>query len=111
MENDSGSKITSQMRKGILEYLILSIILKGEAYASDILETLKKNKLLVVEGTLYPLLSRLKNEKLISYYWVESESGPPRKYYKLTEQGREMQKMMGIVWKDLEQAVQKIINL
>ena len=73
-QKDDALKITTQMRKGILEYAILSVIDRGEAYASDILERLKKGKLLVVEGTLYPLLTRLKDDGLISYYWVESES-------------------------------------
>jgi PadR family transcriptional regulator PadR len=108
MTPDDSSKITAQMRKGILESLILSIIKKGEAYASDILEQLKKNNLIVVEGTLYPLLSRLKNEKLIGYYWVESQSGPPRKYYRLTEKGQEMQKIMAHVWGELSTAVGNI---
>ena len=98
------------MRKGILEYLILSIISQGEAYSSDILETLKKNKILVVEGTLYPLLSRLKKEGLISYYWIESKSGPPRKYYKLTTHGQELLTIMSSVWGDIESAVKNIVK-
>jgi PadR family transcriptional regulator PadR len=110
MSLDSLSKISAQMRKGILEFLILSIISKGEAYASDILETLKKNKLIVVEGTLYPLLSRLKKEGLISYYWLESTSGPPRKYYKLTSQGQEILNVMKSVWAELDNAVTQIIK-
>ncbi len=110
MSLDSFSKISAQMRKGILEYLILSIISRGEAYSSDILETLKKNKILVVEGTLYPLLSRLKKEGLISYYWIESKSGPPRKYYKLTTQGQEMLNIMSTVWGDINSAVKNIIK-
>ena len=77
----------AQMKKGILEYCILAVISKGEAYASDILEEMKKSKLIVVEGTLYPLLTRLKNDGLLSYNWVESKSGPPRKYYQLTKEG------------------------
>ncbi len=75
----------AQMRKGVLEYCILSILKDGEAYTSDILESLKDAKLLVVEGTIYPLLTRLKNSGLLSYRWEESTSGPPRKYYDLTE--------------------------
>lgn len=101
-------KITTQMRKGILEYMILSIISKGEAYASDILEILKKNKLLVVEWTLYPLLTRLKDDWLISYYWVESASWPPRKYFRLTENGQEAHILMKHVWDELFDAVQNI---
>lgn len=86
------------MRKGILEYTILMIIQRGEAYASDILSTLKENHLIVVEGTLYPLLTRFKDDGLISYYWVESQSGPPRKYYRLTEAGREILTLMDSTW-------------
>ena len=77
----------SQMRKGILEYCILSILKNGEAYPSDIIEKLKKAKMIVVEGTLYPLLTRLKNAGLLQYRWEESSAGPPRKYYSITEKG------------------------
>jgi PadR family transcriptional regulator PadR len=102
------SKVATQMRKGVLEYAILSIIAKGEAYASDILETLKNNKLIVVEGTLYPLLSRLKTDELISYYWIESRTGPPRKYYKLTPSGQEILRVMDLTWKELSTAIHQI---
>lgn len=98
----------AQMKKGILEYCILSIISRGEAYASDILEEMKSNKLLVVEGTLYPLLSRLKNDGLLSYNWVESKSGPPRKYYQLTAQGASFMTELGITWQDLILAVNQL---
>lgn len=111
MNRSDITKITSQMRKGILEFLILSIIAKGDVYASDILTILKKNELIVVEGTLYPLLSRLKNEGLIAYQWVESQSGPPRKYYKLTSLGKEARKNMESVWKELTSAVNNVTNL
>src|SRR6478735_8861474 len=77
-----------QMRKGILEFCILEIIARGEVYASDMLEELTAAKMIVVEGTLYPLLTRLKNAGLLDYAWVESSAGPPRKYYKLTESGQ-----------------------
>jgi PadR family transcriptional regulator PadR len=107
-QSEDTLKITTQMRKGILEYMILSIIGKWEAYASDILEKLKDNKLLVVEWTLYPLLSRLKDDGLISYYWVESSSGPPRKYFRLTDYGRETHVLMKHVWDELSNAVQNI---
>lgn len=82
-------KTSAQMKKGILEYIILSIISKGEVYASDILETLKNNDLIVVEGTLYPLLSRLRSDELLHYARVESVQWPPRKYYTLTEKWKE----------------------
>lgn len=77
-------KISTQMKKWVLEYIILAIIAKGEVYASDILSTLKESKLLIVEGTLYPLLSRLKDDRMVTYSRVESLQWPPRKYYTLT---------------------------
>jgi PadR family transcriptional regulator PadR len=96
----------TQMRKGILEYCILSIISKGEIYASDIISELKKAELLVVEGTLYPLLTRLKNNGLLSYSWKESTSGPPRKYYQITIEGTEVLEKLDITWKELVYAVE-----
>jgi len=98
----------AQMRKGILEYCILSILSKGEAYPSEILESLENAKLLVVEGTLYPLLTRLKNMELLSYRWEESTSGPPRKYYQITSQGQEFLNELDKTWNELQQAVQKL---
>lgn len=100
----------TQMRKGILEYCILSIIAKGEIYASDIISELKKAELLVVEGTLYPLLTRLKNNGLLSYSWQESNSGPPRKYYKVTEEGLEVLLKLDVTWKELLYAVEISIS-
>jgi PadR family transcriptional regulator PadR len=94
-----------QMRKGILEFCVLSIISRGEVYASDILENLKEARLLVVEGTLYPLLARLKNSGLVSYEWKESTSGPPRKYYRLTPKGEEFLATLKATWEELEYAV------
>ena len=102
------NNIKSQMRKGLLEYCILSIISRDEAYASDILETLKQANLLVVEGTLYPLLTRMKNEELLTYRWQESTSGPPRKYYALTEQGQELLTQLHDEWKSIQKAVAAI---
>ena len=96
----------AQMRKGVLEYCILSILQTGEAYPSEILEKLKEGKLIVVEGTLYPLLTRLKNIGLLSYRWEESKSGPPRKYYQLTQIGKEFIKELEITWNELVKAVQ-----
>lgn len=95
----------TQMRKGILEYCILSIISRGEIYASDIMEELRNARLLVVEGTLYPLLTRLKNNGLLVYNWVESASGPPRKYYKLSEDGQKVLDQLDITWQELVYAV------
>lgn len=93
------------MRKGILEYCILSIISRGEIYASDIIGELKKARLLVVEGTLYPLLTRLKNNGLLSYQWIESTSGPPRKYYVLSPAGKEVLSHLDKTWEELAYAV------
>ncbi|MFV0531730.1 MAG: PadR family transcriptional regulator [Flavobacteriales bacterium] len=98
----------AQMRKGILEYCILSVIQKGDAYASDIIEALKHNKMLVVEGTLYPLLTRLKNANLLTYRWEESNSGPPRKYYALTKKGEDFKEELATTWKELYSAVNSI---
>lgn len=93
------------MRKGILEYCVLLIISRGEIYASDIITELKQARLLVVEGTLYPLLTRLKNNGLLSYNWVESTSGPPRKYYVLTEDGKTILKQLDYTWQELAYAI------
>lgn len=95
----------SQMRKGVLEFCILSIISQGEIYPSDIISKMKDARLIVVEGTLYPLLTRLKNSGLLSYSWVESNSGPPRKYYKLTPLGEEFLKELKKTWDELVLAV------
>lgn len=95
----------AQMRKGVLEYCILSILKNGDAYTSEILSYLKDAKLLVVEGTVYPLLTRLKNAGLLSYRWEESTSGPPRKYYGLTETGKLFLKELNTTWSDLVEAV------
>ena len=95
----------AQMRKGLLEFCILSILSDGEAYPSDIIEKLKEAKLIVVEGTLYPLLTRLKNFGLLNYRWEESKSGPPRKYYRLTELGTKFLSELDITWQELQKAV------
>ncbi len=95
----------TQMRKGIIEYCVLLIISRGEIYASDIIAELKNARLLVVEGTLYPLLTRLKNNGLLSYNWVESTSGPPRKYYSLTSEGQAILKQLDHTWGELAYAV------
>jgi len=100
----------AQMKKGILELCILSIISRGEAYASDILNDLKKANLIVVEGTLYPLLTRLKNEDLLTYNWFESNSGPPRKYYQLTKNGVLFLNEINQSWTDLVNSVNTITN-
>lgn len=102
------SNIKSQMRKGLLEYCILSIINRDEAYASDIMETLKEAQLVVVEGTVYPLLTRMKNEGLLSYRWQESTEGPPRKYYALTDEGRNLLSQLNEEWQSICQAINLI---
>lgn len=100
----------AQMRKGVLELCILSIIAQREAYPSDILDKLKASNLLVVEGTLYPLLTRLKDSGYLEYRWVESEKGPPRKYYQLTELGKAALNDMQAAWNDLVASVANITN-
>ena len=100
----------AQMRKGILEYCILGILESSDAYASDIIETLKKAKLIVVEGTLYPLLTRLKNAGLLEYRWEESSSGPPRKYYSHSKSGKAFLKELELTWEELQTAVKIITN-
>ncbi len=102
--------IKSQMRKGILEFCILSIIDKQEAYTSDILEALKKANLLVVEGTLYPLLSRLKNNGILTYRWEESSSGPPRKYFALTGEGKRLLAQLKEEWNAIRDSIQLVID-
>lgn len=97
-----------QMRKGILEYCILKIISRGEVYASDMLGELTSAKIMVVEGTLYPLLTRLRKSELVGYKWVESNSGPPRKYYTLTEKGEEFLSKLDETWKELVLSTKKI---
>ncbi len=93
------------MRKGVLELCILSIISEGEAYPSDIIQKLKEQELIVVEGTMYPLLTRLKNAGLLGYNWQESTSGPPRKYYHLTEEGTSFLKDLLATWNKLVNVV------
>ncbi|WP_440881621.1 PadR family transcriptional regulator [Tenacibaculum sp. C7A-26P2] len=100
----------AQMRKGVLEYCILSILKNGDAYTSEILSTLKNAQMIVVEGTIYPLLTRLKNAGLLSYRWEESTSGPPRKYYVLTENGLLFLRELDKTWNNLENAVSQITS-
>jgi len=101
----------AQMRKGILEYCILSILDQGDAYASDIINKMKEARMIVVEGTLYPLLTRQKNAGLLSYRWEESTQGPPRKYYALTEEGRKFLKELDASWSELVDAIESIRNV
>jgi PadR family transcriptional regulator PadR len=98
----------SQMRKGVLEFCILSIIQQGEVYPSDIVEKMKLANLHILEGTLYPLLTRLKNAGLLNYRWVESISGPPRKYFVMTEEGKAAYGVLLQTWKEMAKAVDKL---
>lgn len=96
------------MRKGILEYCILSVLSRSSCYASDIIKELKEARVIVVEGTLYPLLTRQKNAGLLSYRWEESPQGPPRKYYELTDTGKQYLSELDRSWKDLVESVDLI---
>lgn len=99
-----------QMRKGILEFCILHIISRGEVYASNMLDELTSAKMIVVEGTLYPLLTRLKNAGLLEYKWVESKEGPPRKYYRLTSDGTLFLDGLTATWDDLVRSTEAVRN-
>jgi PadR family transcriptional regulator, regulatory protein PadR len=98
----------SQMRKGVLEFCILSVIKQGEVYPSDIIEKMKAANLNIFEGTLYPLLTRLKNAEFLTYRWIESNSGPPRKYFSLTEKGNLFYKELEATWNELANAVKAL---
>ena len=106
----SSDNVRAQMRKGVLEYCILCILSRKEAYASSILEELKAVGMLVVEGTLYPLLIRQKNQGLLSYRWEESPQGPPRKYYVITEKGRAQLADMDAAWQEMVQSIETLKN-
>ena len=108
---DKHKQIVKQMRRGALEMCILAIISEGEVYPSDIIEKLKKSELIVVEGTLYPLLSRLKKSGLLTYVWRESNAGPPRKYYQITEEGKGFLHELIQSWKKFDQSVNNAIKI
>ena len=110
MEQVNTENTKAQMRKGVLELCILSILSQGDAYPTEIIDKLKDTKLVVVEGTLYPLLTRLKNSGLLDYHWQESNSGPPRKYYKLTKIGKHYLKELQLSWQELVNAVNSTIE-
>ena len=109
MDNIS-ENVRSQMRKGVLEYCILSLLAKEDAYATSIISRLKEVNMIVVEGTLYPLLIRQKNQGLLTYRWEESPQGPPRKYYSITDKGREQLAQMDEAWNDIITTIEKIKN-
>ena len=100
----------AQMRKGFLEYCILLVIAQGKIYANKIIRELKKADLIVVEGTIYPLLTRLKNSGLLKYTWEESKSGPPRKYYILTDRGKETIEKLTKTWENLNKTIGELVN-
>ncbi len=104
----NSENVKSQMRKGLMEYCIMLIISKKASYVSDIIAEMKNARLIVVEGTLYPLLSRLKNSGLLSYQWQESVQGPPRKYYELTDEGRQFLSELETAWLEISDTVQSI---
>jgi PadR family transcriptional regulator PadR len=106
----NAENVKSQMRKGILEYCILLLLREEAAYTSDIIQKLQEAKLIVVEGTLYPLLTRLKNSELLGYQWIESSQGPPRKYYKLTEKGESFLNELEASWQELMDTINHIRN-
>jgi PadR family transcriptional regulator, regulatory protein PadR len=101
----------SHMRKGVLEFCVLSVISKGEAYPSDIIEKMKAANFQLLEGTLYPLLTRLKNAGMLTYRWVESSSGPPRKYFSLTDSGKSFYNDLESTWNEMVGAVNTVIQM
>ena len=101
MEPINVDNAKAQMRKGILEYCILLILSRGDSYAPKIIAELKNARMIVVEGTLYPILTRQKNQGLLSYRWEESPQGPPRKYYSITDKGREPLSQIDVSWDEL----------
>lgn len=108
MTDSNVDNIKSQMRKGVLEYCILGILRREDAYASLIISSLKEARMIVVEGTLYPLLTRLKNQGLLSYRWEESTQGPPRKYYSLTDKGKDALAEMDAAWSEVVACVEAV---
>ena len=108
--DQTSENVRAQMRKGVLEYCILVILSKREAYASSIIEELKKANMIVVEGTLYPMLIRQKNQGLLSYRWEESPQGPPRKYYVITEKGRAQLSEMDAAWIEIVDTIETLKN-
>jgi len=102
--------LKSQMRKGMLEFCVLLLLRQGDAYASEMIGRLKNAHLIVMEGTLYPLLTRLKNDGLLSYRWEESTQGPPRKYYSLTPLGHSFLEQLTLSWNDIARSVNILLN-
>jgi PadR family transcriptional regulator PadR len=109
-KNVNTENVRAQMRKGVLEYCILLLLAKEDAYASSIITKLKEANMIVVEGTLYPLLIRQKNQGLLQYRWEESPQGPPRKYYAITDKGREQLAEMNNAWQEIITTIDNIKN-
>lgn len=109
-KNVNTENVRAQMRKGVLEYCILLLLAKEDAYASSIITKLKEANMIVVEGTLYPLLIRQKNQGLLQYRWEESPQGPPRKYYAITDKGREQLEEMNNAWHEIVTTIENIKN-
>lgn len=107
MNNDNNK---AQMKKGVLEYCILLILARRDCYANEIISELKESKMIVVEGTLYPLLTRQKNAGLLTYRWEESTQGPPRKYYSITDTGKEFLTELNNSWRELVDSVEHLRN-
>ncbi|MCI1779053.1 MAG: PadR family transcriptional regulator [Bacteroidales bacterium] len=110
MTDSNVDNIKAQMRKGVLEYCILSILRRNDAYASSLIAELKEARMIVVEGTLYPLLAREKNQGLLKYRWEESPQGPPRKYYSLTDKGKEALSEMDTAWNEIVSSIEYLKN-
>ncbi|MEI7578993.1 MAG: PadR family transcriptional regulator [bacterium] len=110
MNREYLTTIEKEMRKGLIEFAVLSVIAKNKIYTSDMLNLLKEAQLITSEGTLYPLLSRLSREEAVSYYWEESPSGPPRKYYQLTNKGQTMLNTYQILWIKISQSINFLIK-
>ena len=107
----NAENVRTQMRRGVLEYCILCILSKNDSYATSILSELKEARMIVVEGTIYPLLIRQKNQGLLTYRWEESPQGPPRKYYQITEKGRQALAEMDSAWQELVESIETIKNI
>ena len=103
--------IKTQMRKGVIEYCVLSILSRGDSYTPEIIAALKESEMIVVEGTLYPILTRQKNQGLLSYRWEESPQGPPRKYYMLTDKGRAALAELDHSWEEISEQIRKMRGL
>lgn len=110
MDKDTKDYAMAQMRKGILELCVLAVLNRGDAYSTDIIETLKQSEVIVVEGTLYPILTRMKNQGYLSYRWEESKTGPPRKYYSITESGRVYFRILKKSWEEFSHSIHSILK-